>query len=475
MTSARHGDVPGPRRRSLRLAVTAGVVLLLTLGVAGPAAAAGTKAPHHIILDPAATPSWTEEFHGVGASFDGAFDVAMAKGGVTYVTGYVEDAAMNADASLMKLVDGAPAWPSPKTYDGPAHSDDVAYRMALGPGGTIYTAGFSIGAGGLPDMLVVKWSSSGAVLWARRYDGPSHGVDQASSLGVDAKGNVSVAGLTASAGGVDWVVVGWSSSGARRWVSRYTASGPHHIVPTSVVVTGDRSVYASGTSSSPGGRAAMTVKHSPAGKVLWKKTYEGPSGLGAEATASVARPGGGVYVCGATDSPATAADGLVVSYTAAGVRDVFALDTGPGGATAQALNDLAVTSTGQVAAVGSSTSAFNQDCHAVWFSTAGTIAGQATLPGAWADEFVAVATDGFGGMYMTGMYHTAISKTAVVTLRGSVLTGGGGWASLWAPAFVSEDNEPRAIDVRGSTACVVGECNEGPAQGIDQLVLGYVY
>jgi hypothetical protein len=459
----------------MRIAVAAGVVLLLTLAVAGPAAAAGAKSPHRIIFDPAATASWTQTFQGSGASYDGAFDVAMAKGGVTYVAGYLEVSSGNVQASLAKFRDGAPVWSGPKTYDGPAHNDDVALRMALGPGGTIYTAGLSIGAGGMPDMLVVKWSSSGAVLWARRYNGPSHGTDQATSLGVDAKGNVSVAGMSSSVGGTDWVVVNWSSSGTRRWVSRYTASGPHHMMPASIVVAGDRSVYASGISATAGSGAAMTVKYSPAGRVLWKKTYKGPSGLGAEAIASVARPGGGVYVCGATDSPASAADGLVMSYTAAGARDVFALDNGPGGATDQALSDLAVTSTGQVVAVGSSTSALNQDCHAVWFSTVGTIAGQATLPGAWTDEFVAVAADSFGGFYVSGFYHTAANKTAVVTLRGSVLTGGGGWASLWAPAFVSDDNRPRAIAVRGSTTCVVGECNEGPAQGVGQFVLGYVY
>ena len=219
----------------------------------------------------------------------------------------------------------------------------------------------------------------------------------------------------------------------------------------------------------------MAVKYSRSGKKLWKKTYKGPAGLGAYAFAAVARPGGGVYVCGGAISAATGDDGLVMSYTSKGARRVFALDTGPGGTTQQTLGDLAVTSTGQVVAVGSSISGGNQDCHAVWYSTDGTIVGQSSLPGAWEDEFTAVATDSFGGMYLTGTYHTAVNRTAIVTIRGSILTGGGGWASLWTPTFVSEDNRANAIAVRGATACVVGESNEGPAHGLDQVVLGYVY
>jgi len=40
---------------------------------------------------------------------------------------------------------------------------------------------------------------------------------------------------------------------------------------------------------------------------------------------------------------------------------------------------------------------------------------------------------------------------------------------------VSENNLPNAIAVRGSTACVAGQYSWNPAQGVDQVVLGFVY
>ena len=460
-------------RWSSGIALTAGVLLLFALA-AVPAGASGPRGPQKIIFDPTATPSWIQEFHGPGAAYDVAEDVVMTKGGVTYVAGTIEGAA-SADASLTKLVNGVPAWPTPRTYDSPYHGVDTAIKMALGPVDTVYTAGMSVGANGMYDILVVKWSSSGAVRWAKRYDGPAHSQDIPSAVVVDSAGNVTVGGYSVGATGADWVVVSWSASGARRWTSRYSSSSPHEMLPTGIVVASDRSVYASGVSAIPPTLAAMTVKYSPSGAPLWKKTYTGPAGLGALAWAAVARPGGGVYVCGSATSAGTGADGLVMGYTARGMRDVFALDTGPGGATSQSFKDLAMASNGKVVAVGSSTAGGNEDLHAATYTTDGTIDGQITLPGAWEDEFAAVATDAFGGFYATGRYHTAVDKTAVFTARGSVLTGGGGFWSLWAPVFVSEDNEPNAIAVRGTTAIVVGEASEGAAQGVDQLMLGYVY
>ena len=121
----------------------------------------------------------------------------MTKGGVTYVSGHVGDGA-GSDASLMKLVYGVPAWPAPKTYDSPYHSLDIATCIALGPGNAVYTAGMSIGANGMFDMLLLKWSAAGGVQWARRYDGPAHGQDQATEVVVDSAGNVTVCGSTTS-------------------------------------------------------------------------------------------------------------------------------------------------------------------------------------------------------------------------------------------------------------------------------------
>jgi hypothetical protein len=464
-------------RLGARMALTLGVMLLLMLASAASAAAAPSNELHRAIFDLTATPSWWHGYQGIGAYDDAALDVVIDKSGAAYVCGELGDAAGDGDASLMKLSGGDPAWPSPKTYDGPAHSTDYAYKVALGPGKSVYTAGGSEGANGKFDVLVLKWSASGAVQWARRYDGPAHDNDQAVAIGVDPAGNVTVAGSSSNGGGDnDWAVVSWSSSGARRWAWRYDGPEHHYDAPTDLVVAGDGSVFVTGYSQvSMGLVTSLTVRLSSWGSKLWQKAYAGPEGSGAEAFAAAARPGGGVFVGGTTSSAATHSDGLVVSYKASGARSVFALDTGSGGATDQSFSDLAVTSTGQVVAVGYSAAGGNSDCHVATYTKDGTLAGQLSLPGAWYDSFSAVAADPFGGYVATGQYRTAVNKSAIVSARGSVLAGGGGWLSIWAPAFVSEDNWPNAVAVQGSTSIVVGAYNDGSPQGRDQAVLGYVY
>ena len=463
------------RRRTLHvaLALIGGLLLLLPASAAAaPNVLAGSA---RMIFDWAATPSWAVSVGGPGPSNDEAVDVKMAAGGVTYVAGTMGNPAGHDDVSLLKLVNGVQAWGSPKTYDSPFHHDDFAAKMALGPGKVIYTAASSNGSQGNYDILLVKWSANGTVLWARRYDGPAHSHDIATAVGVDSKGNVTVVGHSEGPHGHDWVAVNWSAAGVRRWSWRYDGKGHADDYPADLLVAGDGSVYLTGsTFVAPMTYAALTVRLSPVGKRLWAKTYAGPEGLGAGGAALASRPGGGVYVCGFVHSSATGSDGLVMRYGRSGSRSVFALDT-VAGPSDQWFRDVAVASSGRVVAVGESRASGTMDCHVVVYRTGGTIAGSLTVPGAWDDEFTAVATDSFGGYYATGTQHVAADHAEIFTARGSVLTGGGGWISLWDAPVVSVNNHPMAIAVRGTSACVVGAFETGGPAAIDQIVLGYVY
>ncbi len=290
-----------------------------------------------------------------GNGIDAATDVKIASDGAVYVAGYMATAGNGEDASLMKIVNGAPAWAQPSTYDSPYHGDDIAYELALGPGGVVYTAGSSVGANGKTDVLLLKWSKAGKLLWARRYDGPAHSDDRAHGLGVDKAGNVTVAAGSIGAGGnPDYAVISWSSSGTQRWTWRY--DGPFHgqDIPFDMLVAADGSIYVTGGERTVGDEGGgIDGRLSSKGKKMWMQAYAGPADTFAVAYAIAARPGGGVYIAGWTGRRRRrAADGLVVAYTPTGQRTVFTPDSGGGGATTQLFKDLAVASTGQVVAVG---------------------------------------------------------------------------------------------------------------------------
>jgi hypothetical protein len=456
--------------------VTTVVLLLYALGAGAPAGAAGAERHSAMIWDPAAQPSWILEFAGPGSSYDVAEDVAITADGITYVAGTLGGNAGGVDASLMKVVGGAPAWPLPRTYNSPYNDVDAASFVAVGPGNTIYTAGYSVGSNGKSDLLVVRWSTTGTVKWAKRYDGPAHNDEWPTGMGVDAAGNVTVCGLAADATSTDWVVVSWSKSGVRRWTSFVDAAEGGTLAPRGMTVAPDSSVYVTGMSNSPAGLFMRTIRYASSGAQVWSKTYSGPAAAGAYGTAVVNAPQGGVYVCGTTWNAATCYDGLVVHYSRRnGTRDVFTPDAGAGDPTDQVFLALAVTSTGQVVAAGTAAPGGPADCHLAVYTVDGTIFLQNSWGYDWYDEFVDVGTDAFGGYYATGTIHTAVDATSAITMRGSVLTGGGGFSSLWSPGFVSAGTEARALAVSGTSLAVVGRCDEGGASGGDQVLLNYTY
>jgi hypothetical protein len=83
-----------------------------------------------------------------------------------------------------------------------------ANAIALDSSGNIYVSGRSDNAAGDADWATIKYSSDGQEQWARRYDGPAHGFDEASAIVVDPAGAVYVAGTqTTTNGSIETVLI----------------------------------------------------------------------------------------------------------------------------------------------------------------------------------------------------------------------------------------------------------------------------
>ena len=472
----RHSHTSTARRRPSRararatLALVAGAVLVWGL-IALPAVAA----PRAVINDPDATPSWWAGIAGALSGADSATDVVMARGDATFVCGTLQNAAGNADISVTKFLGSVKQWT--RLWDGPDHLLDGADSMALSADGKwIYVTGAQMKPDGTADIVLLKRAaSSGALKWARSYDGPKHKIDVPATVGVDRSGNVVVAGISENASNVDLVVVSWKSSGARRWTWRYDGAGHGFDMVQDALVEASGTTYLTGSITLAGSAATtVTARISPAGKKVWVRTYKGPDGEGAQATALTRRPGGGVYVCGGVRRAGSHWDGMVLGYAASGARTAFQFDNGGGGATDQFFNDLAVTSTKAVVAVGRFEMGGVSSCRLLVYRPDGTVVSGAGFGGSWPDEFRAVATDDLGGYYATGTTHFAADQTRVFTWRASVYPSAGTWQSYWQ-AVASPSNQPTAIAVRGASACVVGSYASGGVTGVDQLVLMYRY
>lgn len=451
-------------RNTLVFLLLCTLLLLLT--------AADAAASHRrIIWDPDATPSWSVSRTGIAASSeDAARHVAMTGGGVTWVCGSIEDEADNVDLSLTRIVNGVHKWT--KVYDA-FGKDDAAERLALGPGGVVYTAGWSY-RGAASDLLLVKWSSSGAILWQRRYDTGASLGEWGSGVVVDKAGNVTVCGYASGATTSSWLMRSYSPSGKVRWTWRYAPGADARAFPFDACVSADGSVYTTGYLIKSGVTAAMTVRISQTGKKLWVKTTRGAEGRGAATMALAPCPSGGVYVCGTVGTAADQDDGLVMRYAPNGTRKVFVLDNAGGGAHGEWFNDVAVTSTKKVVAVGSSTANGSQDCRAVTYGSDGSLAGGITFPGTNGhEEFRCVAADAYGGFVAAGSWWNSGTNRQLCVIRGSTLAGGGGWSAVF-DGVDSTLAGANAVDARGNAVVVAGQYVAG-ASGTDQIVLGFVY
>ena len=77
-----------------------------------------------------------------------------------------------------------------RRYNGPGNGLDQAYSVAVGPSGeTVFVTGFSFGATSGADYATLAYSTAtGAQLWVSRYNGPGNGSDRAFSVAVNRGG-----------------------------------------------------------------------------------------------------------------------------------------------------------------------------------------------------------------------------------------------------------------------------------------------
>jgi hypothetical protein len=178
-------------------------------------------------------------------------------GSQVYVTGSSFGGRTDADYATVAYrgATGQRIWV--RRYDGADRIDQPA-AVAAGPSGqTVFVTGFSYGRRTSADYATVAYrAASGALLWARRYNGPGNGFDRAFALAVSPDGRtLYVTGNSTGKGtGRDVTTVAYrAATGARLWLKRY--GGPRSGFDGAralAVSPGGGRVFVTGTSAGPG-------------------------------------------------------------------------------------------------------------------------------------------------------------------------------------------------------------------------------
>lgn len=246
------------------------------------------------------------------------------------------------------------------TYNSAVNGTDRAKDIATDPSGNLYVAG-QTRLGDLADIFLLKYSSSGTLLWQRTFSNPGFliGQEDVHNLGFDAAGNIYLGGSVVknSATDQDYLIVKYSSAGVLQWTKLY--NGPANNVDeiTDMAVDAAGNVYVTGHSIGQrvfGGGLILstqndyaTLKFNTAGVQQWVTRYSAANLASQEYAEGLALDASGnVYVTGTGGTSAT-----TIKYSTAGVQQWVQVFTGSSGQATWG-DDIAADASGNAYVVG---------------------------------------------------------------------------------------------------------------------------
>ncbi|MFP5212424.1 MAG: SBBP repeat-containing protein [Acidobacteriota bacterium] len=169
---------------------------------------------------------WSVPYNGVAGKNDMPYGIKVDGSKNVYVTGYSEGAdGKQSFATLKYDASGTPVWSGARLYRGYTNGNSWAKYIGVDSGGNVYITGSSEGLGNFADYTTVKYNSSGAQLWAKRYDGTLGRNDYARASLLDSQGNVHVTGRSQGTGKNDDLAT-VTFSGVNNLKSQFLNSDP---------------------------------------------------------------------------------------------------------------------------------------------------------------------------------------------------------------------------------------------------------
>jgi uncharacterized delta-60 repeat protein len=140
---------------------------------------------------------WIRHYDGPAHGYDAGQSIAVDVEGNAYVTGNHTTATGLECVTLKYSAAGDLLWTA--SFNGPDASGGVFISIALDDAASAYVTGF-VFSGGAGDVATVKYDTDGIEQWAQLYDGPGHSSDGAYAIAVGNNHDVAIAGYSTSNG-----------------------------------------------------------------------------------------------------------------------------------------------------------------------------------------------------------------------------------------------------------------------------------
>ncbi len=261
---------------------------------------------------------WAVRFNDDNSDKDDAANaIAVDAVGNVYVTGYSTGLTSFKDIITVKYSSsGNVVWSS--RYNGLGNDDDLASAIAVDGLGNVFVTGYSVGLISSEDFLTIKYNSAGTELWIDTYDNPEmNDIDIANAMILDGSGNIYVTGYSIGTGSAeDFATVKYNALGDELWVRRYNGTGNDYDITSAIAVDGSGNVIVTGFSAGNGSSEDYaTIKYDPQGNSLWVNRYNGNSNSYDISTSVAADDQGNVYVTGYSYDEITSEDYATIKYS----------------------------------------------------------------------------------------------------------------------------------------------------------------
>ncbi|MBW8049089.1 MAG: hypothetical protein FVQ77_01865 [Cytophagales bacterium] len=359
---------------------------------------------------PIVTEEWVETFSGPDSILNIA--TAIDVNGNVYVTGTTTNLATGEDFGTLKYdKNGNLLWA--KIYDGPASGSDQATSIVADHDCNVYVTGNSYG--GLAtreDWATIKYDSLGNVQWIIRFDGPASDRDEPRAITLDSAGNVYVTGFSRGIGtNDDYTTIKYNSNGVQQWAAFFNGPGNEIDRANALAVDNLGNVYITGKSRGIGiEREYSTIKYDANGIQLWEQRYDGTGTGDSETKGIVLDANNNVYITGSSTENGSGLDYTTIKYSTSGIQQWISQFNGPGNGQDQA-NAIAIDAHGNIFVTGSSFINANQilfignfDYTTIKYDTNGTEQWVASFSGPidGFDRANAITVDKDGNVYVTG-------------------------------------------------------------------------
>jgi len=231
---------------------------------------------YSIEMNAQVTQEWVATYNGVGVGYNTPRKSAVDKFGNYIVAGSSENSADYDYVVLKYNTSGNLLWS--RRYNSPVNRYDYLTDMVLDDSGNIYVTGESQveATGGDLDWITIKYKPNGDTAWIRSFEWTGGGPDEPYSIALDKKNNIFITGfcLASSPNGRDMVTAKYNYNGDLQWAKGYSSKNNGSDWGYAVVVDDSNNVYSSGYGSIPEGNEIVTIKYNTNGDEMWIRKHQ---------------------------------------------------------------------------------------------------------------------------------------------------------------------------------------------------------